>query len=727
MCSTSLIVASHVQVVRDAAKYMQNVRSMGVTHVRDATMSKLQTLMNVAACSSLREKLGSSPVPAPRAAPSRDMLHAVALSFALAEAGTTSADYVQLVAKLMHRELQTIPPTPGAPFSVASCATVMQALAYSGSANRAAKLARHSVVELCSSSLPPALRALQQPHSREVPTFTIWDWARYFVPKLGLLQGTYAALKAPAPVLHMQGLHVELENGRNSSQFSLPRPVQAVLPAAEAPSASVSWREYAAWGHREPVDTLVLLLHSFLVAHLRQSGLSNDPASLDPALFSQKYLASFDDEDKRFVRSIYSALHVLDHTSDRPTLTRFPGKLLLADRISQKVGLVGGPDMAVSDPRGDRAADWRDLRIQTRILTGAATSHREDFRNTLRVLQRLSPHQPPLLERLFSSRYMVRAVRRTSHADGDLPAMRKRLLGDVAVGGTDTQVCRWLMRHTRNIPGDQLLEILRVAVVEDAVHLCTWLRSVPEPVIMLASCCHRAVPSEHRDILQAAVSQLPSDAGNEQVAVALQNAVLAAPMKDSTPLAAGVYKLAMLAHILEPLKEIQAIPMLASEVLKQMRHLKTFRDIMLYIRPADAASVQLQHVAERVCHKVTLTGSQYNAMMNILDRAMHRAGRSPRDKLTHKKAVHVGTPPHAHSNAWDLVRDVKELFLKAGTGEVVQGCRVTAELADQSAEAAASPQGRLHLPERLLQTCNSSLSKAQGRSSEMQARPPWLH
>lgn len=745
MYSVVLVVRTALllmQVVCDSALHAQTFRPLRVSNERDTALSRLHTLMSLAVSKSFREELShppASPATGPFAVPSRELLHALALSFALAKAGATSADYKKEVSKLLRRELELIAATPAAPFSLATATSTMQALAYSGSSSSDAQSARRLTADRCRSSVAASLCALAQ-HKTEVPVLTTWDWARFYVPEMGLFRGAYAALRAPAPLLHMHGLHVRIAGGRQASQYSLPRPVQEVIHVSESRGrAHVSrpWRVYAAWGSRDPVDTLVLLLHSFFVAHLRQTGLSNHPASLDPCAFSAKYQAVFDDEDKRFVQRIYSAFHALGTGNEGATFTCFPDKLLLADCISHKVGLFTAPVAFVSNQEQQTTSEshWDELAFSTSSINSVKKCH-FDVKELMQLLRRLSFDQPTLRDRLFSSAHMVPAIRNRSDAQATLSAMRKQLTEEVPAGSDFGHVCTWLASKIGSQPTINYLILLRVAALEDAAHMCTWLKRVPDSVVRIHACLSNPTLRRYTRSKHSGVQHLPEHSCNKQVAQALQAALTKVPDGAAASLVKGVRKIVQIAQTVEAMKELQCAPEQARRAVRQMRDMKSLADICAPV-PADNIPIewQLHQIAGRVCHRARLSDSQYITINKILDSEMAKAGlvRGQRDKLVDGgdacQGVYGGDAWQGGGGAWELLQDVKELFMKAGCGAAVQGCRVTAAVAELSSLPTShsnSKGGQGCLPEGLQQHCNNVLTTGHGRPSEMHVRSP-LH
>jgi hypothetical protein len=743
-CDSRAVNAAAVQVVRDAAALTKLCWQMRFSAERDAALISLHTLMNLAACNSLRDKLTKSNTPATglHAVRSANLQHCMALSFAFAEAGATSVEFVELLTQLIARDLAATAEVPGAPFSVATATNVMQALAYSGSTSIEACSTRRLAAELCSGSLSPALSAFSQQYREELPVFTSWDWARFYVPKFGLFRGVDAALSAPAPLLHMHGLHVQLEDDRSMSQFALSSSIQRILPGSKACNKTHDWRVYASWGQRDPLDTLVLLLHSFLVAHLKQSRLSSDPCFLDAALFSSRYLPAFNDADKLFVQQVYAAIHALGkgqegqegHASMR---TRFPAKLLLADSISRKVGIVVGSAISLEDckpsrdVRKSRVSDWDQLPFQRSAINSLLRHHPRKVQVLMKALQRVSVDQPSLRERLFSSTHELPAVRDSPRLHANISALRNQLEEELLEGSNDSQVCEWLVFTLRQQPDDLNSELLQLAAMEDAVHMCCWLKKVPESVMKIRACYGQMEIIRHREVLHKAVRHLPDLASNEQVAQALHDAVMRSHGAELVALITCVRTFVMLAQLFDPINQLSRDTQRARGAVEELQRVRSMVAAVRHVHSDKASgSLQLQRIKERIRDKVPFSILQYYLMKGVLDRAMLGISDTAKynsllHKLTHERTPHDGSGERRGSGSsaaappgWTFLQDVGELLSKAGSGKAVQHCRVTAELAKQSSHSVAPcDQG---LPTKLQQNCHSMLSKVHGAPSEMQ-------
>ena len=749
-----------MQVVQDAAFHSRVFWQMRVSTERDTALGKLQELMSVAACTSLHRVTQSPPIATPAAprAPSKAMLQGLALSFALADAGVTSKEYKQALCKLLCNEMQLLAAAPVSQLSVAAATCVMQALAFSGSTSESAKYARRVATSMAASSVPAALSALAQQHSLPVPVLTAWDWARYYVPRMELIHGLDAAFRAPAPLLHMHGLHVRAETERLMSQFSSPPPIQAIVHADEPAQRgrnNLPWRVYACWGPRNPADTLVLLLHSFLVAHLRQTGLIKAPAALapagcrekyqasfdaeearlvhTPAAFKEKYQASFAAEDARLVHSVLSALHALEEK--QAISTSFPGQLLLAECICRKVGLASAPPPAPS--QRNIAAAWATLVLpKTCTSVFSKDGPENDAGRMLLGLQRVSPDQPSLRTRLLAGTHALHSVRNRLNAHASCKALRTKLTSELPEDAHDAQVCGWLANELRGWPAGERDTVLSVALLEDASNHCAWLSRLPHGVVALRSCFSN--PEVDKSIhssgvpesVAALVESLPQHSSNEQVAKGLQRLVLGAPALETFHVSKLVLNLVRLAGAVEAMHLLQSAPRQACSAVDQMRDVSALADMRGYIRPGEASSaVLLQQFEVRLRCTIMMTSVQHLKLGPILHSALADAGL---DLDLRQRRMQWGEPANEKASRGSasqpsrLLQQLVELWMKAGSGESLAGCRVSAELARQNCEAISEPSKKGYLPERLQQECQRTLDKGHGSPSEMQARSPIL-
>lgn len=695
--------------MNDAVSLASMMRRLRTSDWQEMMLSKLQALMVNAACKSLDEHRYQAVVPGASGSlpvPSRSLYHGLRLSVTLAEAGTTSAEYVEAVSKLLRKEVEQLAAAPGTPVSLAMVTSIMQALAHSGSSSRDAQCARVMTAAACDAAIFTGLCNIRQQHRSQLPTLTVWDWTRFYAPVMGLLRGAYAAMHYPAPLLHMQGLNVQHKGDRVMSQFSLPGAIDKVLPATSHRVPGVPWRTFAAVGQRDPVDTLVLLLHSFLVSHFSQTGLGKSLASLDPESFRQQYKSAFSTSDVHFMRQVYAGLHALSSMGNARTV--YPQKLMLADCISRTLGILQGRAGHLDkDLLSESHLEWENQILTRNTHRALRRRHEGRVLDQLKLLGRVSMSMPSLRQRLFSSSTAVAATKTDPVLHTAIQDVREKLLEEFDENTNDNETCRWLaLKLSTAGPTVLIFQMLRTALLADSDHLCARLKRVPDSVVSIFRCLSNPQLREHRTLLDGALKHIPDTACNRDVAQALHDAALKAPVHQFVEVMNCIQIVSLLVNTLEAIHELHAQPAHAAEAIAKMRKVTCLYDTMRTVGDTD-----VEQLKDRVCQTIPASTMISAALLRIL--GPYRPEKEPQ---------HVGAIQQAVEEPQGWVEDVREVLMKAGSGEAVKGCRVTAELAAQSSLSSDVKIDHEHLPDDLEKYCARTLYKVQGRPSELQVR-----